>query len=277
MADPPQRQGSFWTSVTGVITAVAAFIAAVGTLAGVLAAVGAWPFSSKDSVAAVVEVSASKHSFGDVQVGHASSASVTITNSGKGATLVHTSLEGTNSDDFTIALDTCADAPLATNNSCAVQLTFSPKSPGGKVATLNLRAANAQVPPPIGLDGTGLPLGEVSFDPTSVGISLISLKGNPPTSGTRDLKVINTGGGNLKISSVRIDDTARFSVTAECNNTILEPGESCHITVKFSTTGVGTFRANVVVSDDAAASPHSVPVTGYRGPLRFILPPTPSP
>jgi hypothetical protein len=47
MADPPQRQGSFWTSVTGVITAVAAFIAAVGTLAGVLAAVGAWPLVPK--------------------------------------------------------------------------------------------------------------------------------------------------------------------------------------------------------------------------------------
>jgi len=47
MAQAPQRR-SFWTSLTGMITALAALITAVGTLLGILAATRVWPFTDSD-------------------------------------------------------------------------------------------------------------------------------------------------------------------------------------------------------------------------------------
>lgn len=176
----------------------------------------------------MLEVSPGSESFGPVQVGQASLArEVTITNSGKGSTTVHASVRGDDAADFKVALDTCADAPLPGNSRCKVQLNFRPKSAGEKYAKLTFDASNAQVPPPIALNGTGRPPGAVSFDPPTVAIGLYGLVGfsAPPTIGTQILKIVNTGDGPLTINSVQTRDS-HFSVTADCNGKRLPPGGS---------------------------------------------------
>jgi Abnormal spindle-like microcephaly-assoc'd, ASPM-SPD-2-Hydin len=277
MGDERKSGSSFWTSVPGVLTGVAAIITAVGALLGTLAATGVIHFGQ--AARASLETSASIQSFGSVQVGQGSPASVvTVSNRGKAGTTVATTLEGAGAGDFAIALSTCANVSLPANTSCQLQLTFGPRSQGDKASTLRITADNADVPPPLLFTGTGRGVALVSFDPTTVPFSLTALPGRtPPTSATRPLTIMNPGTGDLTIISVRSDDSgAHFAVTSGCDHRVLAPGQSCQVSVTFTATTNGQFSAHALVFDDLGPGPQSVPLSGYRGPLVIVLPSKPA-
>ena len=276
MSDEARRGGSFWTSVPGVLTGIAAVITAAGALLGTLAATGVLPLGP--AARASLETSASIQAFGTVQVGQGSPASVvTVSNRGKAATAVATTLEGPGARDFAIAISTCANVPLPANTSCQLQLTFGPKSQGDKTVTLRITAGNADLPPSLLFTGTGLGVAQVAFDPTTVSFSLTALPGKTlPTSATKSLTIMNPGTGDLTIASVASDDVGgHFAVTNACDHRVLGPGQSCQVAVTFSATTNGHFSAHAVVSDNLGSGPHAVPLSGYRGALIIVLPPRP--
>jgi hypothetical protein len=77
-------------------------------------------------------------------------------------------------------------------------------------------------------------------------------------------------GGQIKISSVKTDDQTHFAISVSCHGKVLAPGASCSLTVTFTASENKTFKAKLLVYDDAPGSPHDVPLTGYRGPLIII-------
>jgi hypothetical protein len=274
MGDEPEAGRSFWTTVPGVLAGVAAIITAVGALIGTLTATGVISFGPAPR--ASLETSASIQSFGSVQVGQGSPASVvTVSNRGKAATTVATTLEGTGAGDFAIAVSTCDHVSLPASTSCQLELTFGPRSQGEKTVTLRITADNADLPPPLLFTGTGQGVALVSFDPTTVSISLTALPPRtPPTSATKPLTIMNPGTGNLTIVSVRSDDFgAHFAITSDCDHKLLGPGQSCQVTVTFSAATNGQFGAHALVVDDLGSGTQYVPLSGYRGSLIFVLPP----
>src|SRR5207248_5675917 len=83
--------------------------------------------------------------------------------------------------------------------------------------------------------------------------------------GSRTLTTMltNTGPGALSISSISVTGTnpTQFSQTNTCGTSI-GSGLSCTITVTFRPKAVGSFTANVTVSDSSTDSPQQVTLTG---------------
>lgn len=90
--------------------------------------------------------------FGSVPLGSSGSGSVTVTVSGS-VTFSGTTITGANAADFSITSNGCTGA---VSTSCVAVLSFAPKAPGLRVATLNFTDTAAGSPQSINIDGTGL-------------------------------------------------------------------------------------------------------------------------
>jgi hypothetical protein len=266
----------FWTSLTGIITALATFIAAVGGILGLLASNHLWPFpKDKAESTGAITTSTSNQKFGDVQLGQASTTGgVTVTNKRKNPVLVTVTVKDDASGSFDVALETCSTAPLGPDAMCQLELVFSPTKVGLQTARVELALPGGEVAAQVALTGDGKPAGEVSFKPTSVYLSLFSTPTKAaPASTSTPVTVTNTGGGQVKIATVKAGD-AHFSASTGCHGKTLAPGGSCQVMVTFASTTNGTFKAKLTVDDNAPGGPHEIALTGYRGPqITIHVPP----
>ena len=280
MTETPEPHRSFWTSLTGVITALAGFAAAVGTVLGLLAANNLWPFPpkpipSETQETGTIVAAPVNHRFDDVQLGQASpTRPVTVTNQRRDTTELIVKVKDDTTGSFEVALDTCSAGTLDPNSSCQLELVFSPKKVGQLVASVVVSLPDGRVVSRISLSGVGKPAGELSFKPTSVYLSLfIGRTLTAPRSTETQMTITNTGGGTVRIDTVKLDDS-RFTVSVGCHNKTLPPGGSCGVTVTFAVGTNGTYKSKLLVHDNAPGGPHEIPVTGYRGPLIVLRLPT---
>jgi len=101
----------------------------------------------------------------------------------------------------------------------------------------------------------------------AVSLSPTSLTFNSQTVGTssesQQIMLSNTGNAVLSIDSITIIGTnaAEFSQTNSCSAS-LAADSSCTINVTFTPTAAGTATASVSITDNAAGSPQTVPLTG---------------
>jgi hypothetical protein len=91
--------------------------------------------------------------------------------------------------------------------------------------------------------------GSVAFPVTLVGV----------TAAPKTVTLKNAGSSPLNISG--ITTTGDFSRTSSCGS-VLAAGNACSITVSFKPKAIGTRSGTLAVTDDAAGSPHSVPLSG---------------
>ncbi|HWZ81957.1 MAG TPA: choice-of-anchor D domain-containing protein [Terriglobales bacterium] len=99
----------------------------------------------------------------------------------------------------------------------------------------------------------------VTLTPTSLTFASLVVGG---TSAAKNVTVSNTGGATLNISSIAISGDFSLATSAKpCGNT-LAAGQTCKIAVKFSPTQTGPRTGNVTITDNAAGSPQTVPLTG---------------
>jgi hypothetical protein len=98
--------------------------------------------------------------------------------------------------------------------------------------------------------------------------------------------IINSGLIKVTINAIQVGgaDSSRFTVTPGCNGRVLNPSQTCTITVTFAATSDGTYNAMLQVHDDGPGGVHTVNVSGYRGfptikfpTLRPPITPRPSP
>ena len=83
------------------------------------------------------------------------------------------------------------------------------------------------------------------------------------TSVPQSVTVSNTGTAGLFINSAAVPNTLDFTVVGDgCSGLTLAPGTSCSMSITFKPTNVGTRSAALVVTDNAANSPQSAPLSG---------------
>jgi hypothetical protein len=110
-------------------------------------------------------------------------------------------------------------------------------------------------PPP-----TGTPA--VTFTPTSLTFPAQAIG---TTSASQSIRIANTGTGSLFINSAatRGADPLDFTqVDDGCSGLTLPAGSSCSVSITFAPTASGARSATFILTDNAAASPQTVPIAG---------------
>lgn len=198
---------------------------------------------------------------GTVAVGSASSVQVvTLTNTGNATLGINTAtIAGANPADFTKTA-TCPSY-LAAGASCTFSITFKPTAVGSRTATLTL-TDNAPGPPQtVALSGNGLAVSKIAFTPASLAFTNQTVG---TTSAARVITVSNPGTATLNISSIGLTGTnnAEYTISGTTCGATLAVGVTCTVSVTFHPSAAVATSASVTVADDAAGSPHSVPMTG---------------
>jgi hypothetical protein len=111
----------------------------------------------------------------------------------------------------------------------------------------------------------------VSLTPTALTWGSIVVGATGPA---KPVTVKNTGTATLNISSITTSgDFAQMTVPTSCGST-LAVGKSCLIKVTFTPTQVGARSGNITITDNAANSPQTVPLSGTGTPQATLAPAT---
>ena len=206
-------------------------------------------------------VTPSNLAFGQAVIGTTSSSkTITVSNNG-GAALSISSIDvtGTNSSDFN-QTNNCG-VSVAANASCTIEVTFTPSATGARAASIVITDNAANSPQTVSLTGTGSAgTTSATLSPTSLAFSS-QVVGSSST--TQAITLTNGGTAPLSISSIAVAgaNSGDFTQTDTCGSGVAA-GSICTINVTFKPSATGTRSASVTVTDNAANSPQTVPLTG---------------
>jgi FG-GAP-like repeat/Abnormal spindle-like microcephaly-assoc'd, ASPM-SPD-2-Hydin/HYDIN/CFA65/VesB-like, Ig-like domain len=151
---------------------------------------------------------------------------------------------------------TCG-ASVAPGASCAIRVTFSPKTQGPKSGIVSIIDSVSSKPQVIELHGSGtvvrLTPPDLVFGSQTVGTT------SPP----QHVQVTNTGSAPLTLSEIYLTgvDYKEFSQSNNCN-AIVAAGASCTITVTFTPKTVGKRSAFIGLIDTGGGTPQTVTLAG---------------
>ena len=211
--------------------------------------------------------------FADATVGgSASTASLTLSNQGPGAvTLQQLLLAGAQPAEFAVAsggAGACTlDVALAQGASCTVALTFQPGAVGARSATLHV-ASTGTNPPDLTLAGNGTAAAQPAIGVVP-GTLTFSVTAGAASAGSQTLTLQSTGTAVLHVNSVRIGSGAFTLAPGTVSGCALsafdlQPGQSCALTVTWSSTAPGTETGTVVIDSTAAAALTQVALQAVR-------------
>jgi hypothetical protein len=199
-----------------------------------------------------VALSASTLAFANQIVNTASAAkTVTLSNTGMG-TFALTSIVA--SGDFKVT-HTCGSS-VAAGASCTLSATFLPTVLGSRTGAVTITDNATGSPHLIALSGTGVSASAMNLSPASLSFAVQLIN---TTSAAKTVTLRNAGTGPLGITSIAV--TASFVQTHTCG-TSLAAGATCTISVSFRPLTSGPFSGSVTIIDNAAGSPHVIPLTG---------------
>jgi hypothetical protein len=202
--------------------------------------------------------------FGNQPVGTKSGPVYVYVTNQSGATVPINSvvLAGANASDF-IESDTCQGQSLSGQALCSIAVEFSPAaaSLGLRTATVTETDTASGSPRVISLKGTGIVSAPAAaFYPASLNFGSQAL--NTP-SAPLSFSVTNTGTANLSITKVLSTNATEFKVKSQtCTGTPVPPTGTCLVTVVFEPNAGSQQTAAIQITDNAAASPQSLTVTG---------------
>jgi hypothetical protein len=203
--------------------------------------------------------------FGNVAVGSSAQQSISVQNSGTAALHIsNIALGGANASDYSSSSPSCTSA-IAVGSSCTVNVTFTPTAAGLRSATLALTDDAPNSPQAAAVSGTGVSSAPaVSFSPATPSFPTTT---QGTSSGAQTMTVTNSGNAPLHVSSVSLggSNASEFSLTNTCNAPIA-PAANCTISMVFSPIATGQQTANVMIADDVAGSPQTVPLSAMANP-----------
>ncbi len=203
---------------------------------------------------AVVSLSPTSWSAGNVAVGKSVSQAFTLKN-GTSSALSISSI-GLSPATSGFSKTTTCGASLAAGTSCDITVTFAPLATGSVSATLAVTDSAGSES--ASLSGTGVNA-TASLSPTSLAFGNVT---TGTTSAIQYSTLSNNGSTTLTISSLVISGPPfAFSGLGTCGAS-LAPGGTCTISVKFSPTATGTFTGKVTVNDSATNSPQTLGLSG---------------
>ena len=189
----------------------------------------------------------------------------TITNTGT-ANLIYASgavtLTGTHSSNFAIVADNCSGQSVTPNGTCTVTYTFTPSVTGVRTASLRFVDNASGSPHSVTLSGTGVSNPGFSASTPSIPDTVLQV-----TSASQTQTITNTGTANLVFGSGAVTLTgthsSNFAIVADnCSGQSVTPNGTCTVTYTFTPSAAGIRTANLVFTDNASGSPHSVTLSG---------------
>ncbi|MGD0938308.1 MAG: choice-of-anchor D domain-containing protein [Terracidiphilus sp.] len=214
--------------------------------------------------AAAISVSPTNLSFAGQQVGVAS-APQTLTVSNTGGSLmanVGFQITGLSAASFAWGANTCPAtlSDVAGQNSCTVQVTYTPAAAGGAMASLAVSSSTAGVVPVnVPLIGAGQAAAGINVNPSQLGFGIVL----PGLVGTQQMVTI-TNNGSSPASSLTLTATAPFSLAQNMCASTLAAGASCTTGVLFSPALAGTFTGMLTIASNSTTLA-TVPLSGMGG------------
>jgi hypothetical protein len=223
-------------------------------------------------------------SFGAVAPGQAAPAParLELLNTGE-VRLFPTLVALTPSDDFKLASNECHDW-LEPGDSCAIEVTFRPRSSGTKEAALEVAAWEETAPPTAAhLSGTGA-APTVTIDPATVDFGTIPA-GNGPRA-QRSATITNQGPGDLSFSGLEfliggapatLPGPLNWSGSTCQYGSALPPGASCTVTFSLGSSDTVSAAGELRIADNALDSPQVIHVSGTVWATPPVIPGPPPP
>ncbi|HVI07903.1 MAG TPA: alkaline phosphatase family protein [Candidatus Binatia bacterium] len=149
--------------------------------------------------------------------------------------------------------NTCKST-LNVNETCAVNITFTPQSSGTVTGTLTVTDTATGSPQIINLSGTGT---SVSFSSQLLNFGNQLLGDKVPT---QTATLTNNGAATLTITS--IETTGDYTQTNTCGNAVAAHG-TCQITVTFTPTTTGVRYGSITVNDSDGSKSQVLNLTGF--------------
>ncbi len=207
-------------------------------------------------VAPTVMFSPTTLSFGQQNTGTTSAPqTITLSNTGNAAlNISNMAVSGTNSGDF--AQTSNCGSGLGGGSSCTISVTFTPSASGTRTASLTITDNASGSPQNVGLTGMGF-TPTITFSPSSLSFGQEDVNATTPP---RTVTLSNTGSTSVSILGIEIP-TYGFAETNNCGSS-LAAGANCAINVTFTPMWAGPFSTQLVVIDNAPASPQYCNLTG---------------
>lgn len=210
--------------------------------------------------------------FGSIRAATSSVAqTVNLTNSGT-TTLNNISVGAPTSAAFVLQTDKCTGISVAPGASCSVSLIFSPTlNAGPQSGSISILDSDLSSPQTIALTGLAT-VAPVGVAPASVDFATVEVGSS---SAQETVMLTNTDSRPLIVNGMVIvgQNPKDFAETNTCGSS-LAAGASCSINVTFTPMATGARSATVVIMDDAAHNPQSVPLTGTGTEAAVTLAPT---
>jgi len=175
-----------------------------------------------------------------------------------------------NASPASITADSCSGKAIAVHKNCTITLTVHPTVSGSWYTTLTVPTDASLGPNPVTsyVSGTvGTPQPQPVFVPSFYTFAAQRV-GGPETTHIvwlEDGLVATAGAPSVAIASVAIGgaDASSFRVVWDgCGGLLIDPAYSCPVAVGFNPTKGGPLSAALLFSDDAGASPQTVPLGG---------------
>jgi len=208
----------------------------------------------------VVTLSAASLKFANTFVGGTSALQVVKVQNTGTAALKITGISVTGADKTSFIETNNCPASVAAAAYCSVTVSFKPVTTGALTAAIAIADNAAGTPQSIALSGTAVePI--ISFSATSIAFPS-TLKGTSAANHT--LIVKNTGTAALTISKLALSGTgaSSFSIVTNACTAALSIGSTCTVTLGFKPAATGALTASLSFTDNAAASPQAVTLTG---------------
>jgi Abnormal spindle-like microcephaly-assoc'd, ASPM-SPD-2-Hydin len=204
----------------------------------------------------ILTVSPGSINFGNQVTGTTSGiTAVQVTNTGGGAAnFSGIAATGTNGTDFAQSNNCLPSLPA--QQSCTVNVTFTPTANGNRSASLTLTDNAPNSPQNVGLSGVGVAPVTLSATSLNFGTVLVKSKSTAPT-----VTLTNNQSIALSNISITISGPAAFTQVNTCGSSIPALGQ-CGITVTFAPTAVGAQTGTVTISDSASNSPQTISLKG---------------
>jgi hypothetical protein len=173
-------------------------------------------------------------------------------------TISSIALGGTNAASFE-EIGNCGTS-LAAGASCSLYVGFKPTAAAAQTATISVTDNATGSPQKVTLTGTGTAAPSVKLSVTSIAFPT-TLHGT--TSAAQAVTLTNGGTATLTLTAITLAGTnpTDFEALNTCGAT-LAPAANCVVYVAFKPAAVGTFKATLSVSDNGAASPQAVALSG---------------
>ena len=212
------------------------------------------PLSGTGVAAGTIGANPTSLNFGSVTVGSNQSLSGTVTNTG-GST-VTISQVGISGTGFRLSGPT-TPVTLTAGQSTTLTVTFTPQSAANVSGNVTITSNAANPTLAIPLTGTGLALGSLGSNPSSLSFGNVAVGSNQSLSET----VTNSGGSSVTISQATISGSG-FSLSGITTPVTLTAGQSTTLSVKFAPTSAASASGNVTLTSTASNPSLSIPVSG---------------